>query len=63
MPSINERFSIDEIGYNLNDCEPKLVFVNQEFQETIEGLMKKLTSVEKYFNLCPEGGNIQILNL
>jgi len=53
---INWRLSADEIEYNLNDCESKLVFVDQEFQEIVEGLRKKLPSVERYFNLGPEGG-------
>jgi len=56
MLPINWRLSPEEVGYNLNDCEPKLVFVDQEFQEIVEGLRKKLPSVEKYFNLSPKGG-------
>ena len=51
MLPINWRLSADEVGYNLNDCEPKLVFVDKDFQETVEGLKDKLQSVEKYFNL------------
>ena len=50
------RLSPVEVGYNLNDCEPKLLFVDTEFQETVEGLKGKLQSVEKYFNLGPGGG-------
>ena len=53
---INWRLSAEEVGFNLNDCEPKLVFVDQEFQEIIESLRNKLPSVKKYFNLGPEGG-------
>ena len=55
---INWRLSADEVQYNLNDCESKLVFVDQEFQGIVEGLKEKLPSVEKYFNLCPKGGNL-----
>lgn len=51
MLPINWRLSADEVGYNLNDCEPKLVFVDQEFQETVAGLKDRLKSVEQYFNL------------
>ena len=56
MLPINWRLSADEMGYNLNDCEPKLVFVDKEFQETVDGLKERLQSVEKYFNLGPGGG-------
>ena len=52
---INWRLSIEEVEYNLNDCEPKLIFVDHEFQETIEGLNGKLPSVEKCYKLGPEG--------
>jgi long-chain acyl-CoA synthetase len=56
MLPINWRLSADEVAYNLNDCEAKLVFVDQEFQETVEGVKEKLPSVERYFNLGPKGG-------
>ena len=56
MVPINWRLSPEEIRFNLNDCTPKLVFVSDEFQETIARLREKLPSVEKYFNLCPGEG-------
>lgn len=56
MLPINWRLSADEVGFNLNDCEPKVVFADQEFQDTIDGLKGKLPSVKDYFNLEPEGG-------
>lgn len=56
MLPINWRLSADEVGYNLNDCEPKLLFVDKEFQETAGALKDKLQSVEKYFNLGSRGG-------
>jgi acyl-CoA synthetase (AMP-forming)/AMP-acid ligase II len=56
MLPINWRLSADEMAYNLNDCEAKLVFADQEFQETVEGVKEKLPSVKKYFNLGPAGG-------
>lgn len=56
MLPINWRLSADEVGYNLNDCEPKLLFVDPEFQEAVEGLKEKLPSVDKYFNLGPGRG-------
>ena len=56
MLPINWRLSSDEIAYNLNDCEAKVLFVDQEYQETIEGMKDKLPAMEKYFNLGPSGG-------
>jgi len=56
MLPINWRLSGDEIAYNLNDCEAKVLFVDQEYQETIEGMKDKLPAMEKYFNLGPSGG-------
>ena len=53
---INWRLSPEEVGYNLNDCEPVFVFADQEFQKTVIGLKEKLPSVNKYFNLTKEGG-------
>lgn len=48
---INWRLSAVEVANNLNDCEPELLFVDREFQETIEALKGDLPSVKKYFNL------------
>jgi len=56
MLPINWRLSADEVGYNLNDCEPKLVFADKEFEQNINGLKDNLPTVEQYFNLGPEGG-------
>ena len=57
MLPINWRLSAEEVGFNLNDCEPKLVFADQEYQALIEGLKKDLPSVEKYYNLNKSGGD------
>ena len=54
---INWRLSAEEVGFNLNDCEPKLVFADKEFQELVLGLKAELASVENYYNLSPEGGS------
>jgi acyl-CoA synthetase (AMP-forming)/AMP-acid ligase II len=54
---INWRLSADEAGFNLNDCGPKLVFADQEYQELIKGLKEKLPSVEKFYNLEKNGGD------
>lgn len=53
---INWRLSAEEVGFNLNDCEPKLVFVDEEFQELVTGIKENLTSVEKYYNLKADAG-------
>ena len=54
---INWRLAEEEVAYNLNDCEPKLVFVDGDYQGLIEGLMDKLSSVEKYYGLDQGGGS------
>jgi len=53
---VNWRLSADEVSYNLNDCGCKLVFVGPEYQEMIEKCRDRLSSVEAYFNLAPQGG-------
>jgi acyl-CoA synthetase (AMP-forming)/AMP-acid ligase II len=57
---INWRLSAEEALFNLNDCGPKIIFVDAEFQQMIEGSKKKLASVEHYFNLKPPGGNFTL---
>jgi acyl-CoA synthetase (AMP-forming)/AMP-acid ligase II len=56
MLPINWRLSADEVVFNLNDCEPKALFVDEEYQELIEGAKEKLTSVKNYYNLRIKGG-------
>jgi len=53
---INWRLSADEIIYNLNDCGPEIIFVDEEYQELIGGAKEKLTSVKNYYNLRIKGG-------
>jgi long-chain acyl-CoA synthetase len=60
---INWRLSAEEIRHNLNDGEPKLLFVDREFQDTIEGLRERLPSVKRIFNLGPEGGGFEDFGL
>ncbi|MBW1612925.1 MAG: AMP-binding protein, partial [Deltaproteobacteria bacterium] len=48
--AINWRLSADETANNLADGTPRLVFADPEFQELIQGLKDKLTTVEKYYN-------------
>jgi long-chain acyl-CoA synthetase len=53
---INRRLSTEEVVFNLNDGEPKTLFVDAEFRETIENCKDKLRSVTTYCNLKPPGG-------
>ncbi len=62
MVVINWRLSAEEALFNLNDCEPKLLFVDVEFHEMIASVKKKLSSVKHYFNLKPPGGNFTEFN-
>lgn len=48
---INWRLSAGEVAYNLNDCGPRIVFADPEFEEVIRGIKDNLPSVENYFNL------------
>jgi long-chain acyl-CoA synthetase len=59
---INWRLSAEEALFNLNDGEPKILFVGAEFQEMIAGVKKKLSSVKHYFNLKPRAGNFTEFN-
>ena len=53
---INWRLSVEEALFNLNNCEPKILFVDSDFQEITQGRRDKLSSVEHYFNLKSSGG-------
>ena len=64
MLPVNWRLSADEVAFNLNDCASKIVFADQIFQKTVEGLKEKLSSVQFYFNLKKdEGGYDNIADL
>ena len=53
---VNWRLSAEEVAYNLNDCGTSLLFVDHEFQATVEGIRERLPSVKGYYNLGPGGG-------
>ncbi|MBW2331919.1 MAG: AMP-binding protein, partial [Deltaproteobacteria bacterium] len=57
--AINWRLSADEAANNLADGTPRLVFADPEFQELIQGLKDKLTTVEKYYNLSGKEGSFE----
>ncbi len=53
---INWRLSLEEALFNLNDCEPVMLFVDPEYQEMIGGSKDKLPSVKDYYSMKPPGG-------
>jgi acyl-CoA synthetase (AMP-forming)/AMP-acid ligase II len=53
---INWRLSAEEMCFNLNDCAPKVLFVDAEFQSMIEGKKKELASVQRCHNLKSDQG-------
>ena len=53
---INWRLSAEEAVFNLNDGEPVFLFVDPEYQDMIEGIKSKLSSVKTVYNLKPPGG-------
>jgi len=54
---INWRLSAGETVYNLADCEPKTLFVDEKFQELIKGEKARLPFVKKYVNLKADRGD------
>ncbi|MGB3210094.1 MAG: AMP-binding protein [Desulforhopalus sp.] len=54
---INWRLSADEVCYNLNDCQPKIVFADAEFQHILEMKREDLQSIEAGYNLKGDLGN------
>jgi len=53
---INWRLSADEAVFNLNDGAPDLLFIDPEYQDMIEDVKNKLSSVKTFYNLKPPGG-------
>ena len=52
---INWRLSVEEALFNLNDCDPVMLFVDPEYQQMIGGAKDKLPSVKDYYSLKPPG--------
>ncbi len=52
---INWRLSADEVAHNLNDCEPKILFMDPEFQDLIDGIQDQLESIKTYVHLKTNG--------
>lgn len=59
---INWRLSAEEARFNLNDCTPRVLFVDLEFQGRIDGVKSGLPSVERFFNLKDREGNYEDFN-
>lgn len=54
---INWRLSGDEMCFNLNDCSPKVIFVDKEFQELIREKRSDLAGDPQLFNLKGDDGD------
>ena len=54
---INWRLSADEVCFNLNDCRPKIVFADAEFQPMLEARRDDLPSIEACYNLKADLGD------
>jgi acyl-CoA synthetase (AMP-forming)/AMP-acid ligase II len=53
---VNWRLAADEVCYNLNDCQPKIVFADAEFQPMLEVKRRNLPSVQSIYNLKADLG-------
>lgn len=52
---INWRLSADEVAFNLNDCRPSVLFVDDEFANVVEQIRGQLSSVKRIVNLTATG--------
>lgn len=52
---INWRLSLEEALFNLNDCEPEMLFADPEYQEMIGTSKEKLPSVKHYYSMKSPG--------
>ena len=48
---INWRLSAGEVVFNLNDCQPSVLFVDQEYQPLVNESKAELNSVNAFYNL------------
>ncbi|MBC2715283.1 MAG: AMP-binding protein [Desulfobacteraceae bacterium] len=55
---VNWRLNADEICYILNDCTPRFLFADEEFQDMITSRRPDLPSIEKYYNLKGDSGSL-----
>lgn len=54
---VNWRLSADEMAFNINDCEPDRLFVEEEYQNVIKGVGNKIPTVKKFYNLDQRHGD------
>jgi acyl-CoA synthetase (AMP-forming)/AMP-acid ligase II len=52
---INWRLSADEVAFNLNDCTPAIVFVDDDFSPMVTSIRDGLDSVRQWVNLTDDG--------
>jgi long-chain acyl-CoA synthetase len=53
---INWRLSPQEVLYNLQDCDPSVLFADLEYHDLVESLKKELPSVKHYYNIGENQG-------
>lgn len=56
--AINWRLSAEEVCFNLNDCRPKMAFVDAEFQSMVASVKDQLPSVASFYNLKADLGDL-----
>ncbi len=56
---INWRLSAEEVCFNLNDCEPKILFADHEYQKLIDENRRNLPSVGSFYNLKSDAGGYE----
>jgi len=52
---VNWRLSADEAAFNLNDGTPKTLFMDPEFQESIQKNRDRFPSIRSFYSLRPGG--------
>jgi long-chain acyl-CoA synthetase len=53
---INWRLSAEEVAFNLQDVAPAILFVDQAYQDLVEEIRPRLTSVTQCYNLKEDKG-------
>lgn len=56
---INWRLSPEEMGYNLADCEPKIIFAGAEFRETLASVKDQFPGAVRLFGLETGEGDFE----
>lgn len=54
---VNWRLSADEVCFNFNDCQPKVLFIDAEYQAMLEEKRELLPSVSAVYNLKGDLGH------